>query len=205
MARRAQRRRRGTIQKAKDFAKGIGDDLRDEVEVQLNGFVRAVVSDLTSDAKKGGVSPVLTGFFASSWKAGLTRPRRTDERESFTPWSNIKTTTIKVGGRSKTVLAPGQKPYIKQRHSVPTNFRINQPVFIGNTSKYAPEAVLSPKSQVNAYLFGGSGGFKEGLNQKIDRFFTDKRPDIRVGGSAQAIPNPDKKAPTEYRTSYDKV
>ena len=182
MARRAQRRRRGTIQKARDFAKGIGDDLRHEVEVQLNGFVRAVVSDLTSDGKKGGVSPVLTGFFASSWKAGLTRPSRTDKRESFTPWSNIKTTII----NKKTVLAPGQKPYIKQRHSVPTNFTLNKSVFIGNTARYAPEAVLSPKSQVNAYLFGGAGGFKEGLNQKIDRFFTDKRPDIRVGGDVDS-------------------
>ena len=201
MARRAQRRRRGTVQKAKDFAKGIGDDLRDEIEVQLNGFVRAVVSDLTSDGKKGGVSPVLTGFFASMWKAGLTRPSRTDKRESFTPWSNIKTTII----NKKTVLAPGQKPYIKQRHSVPTNFTLNKSVFIGNTSRYAPEAVLSPKSQVNAYLFGGAGGFKEGLNQKIDRFFTDKRPDIRVGGSVQEITNTNKSAPSEYRISYDKT
>ncbi len=186
MARRAQRRRRGTIQKAKDFAQGIGDDLRDEIEVQLNGFVRSVVSDLTSDGKKGGVSPVLTGFFASSWKAGLTRPNRNEERESFTPWSNIKTTTIKVGGKSKTVLASGQKPYIKQRHSVPTNFTLNKSVFIGNTAKYAPEAILSPKSQVFAYLAGGSGSFKEGLTQKIDRFFTDKRPDIRVGGDVDS-------------------
>tara|TARA_Y100000401_G_scaffold117158_1_gene124906 strand:- start:1332 stop:1907 length:576 start_codon:yes stop_codon:yes gene_type:complete len=182
MARRAQRRKIGTAQKAKDFAKIIGDDLKDEITVQLNSFVRAVISDLTTDAKKGGVSPVLTGFFASSWKAGLTRPNRNEERESFTPWSNIKTTVI----NGKTVLASGSRPYIKQRHSVPTTFTLNKSIFIGNTARYAPQAVLSPKSQVFSYLAGGAGGFKEGLNQKIDKFFTDKRPDIRVGGDVDA-------------------
>jgi hypothetical protein len=179
MARRAQRRKIGTVQKAKDFTKMIGDDIRDEVTANLNGFVRSVISDLTSDGEKGGVSPVLTGFFASSWKAGLIRANRKDERAAFSPWSKIKTTVV----NKKTVLAPGQKSYIKQRHPVPTNFTIGKPVFIGNTAKYAPEAILlSPKSQVFSYLAGGSGGFKEGLDQKIDRFFTDKRPDIRVGG-----------------------
>jgi len=179
MARRATRRKIGTIQKAKDFTKMLGDDIRDEVTANLNGFVRAVVSDLTSDGEKGGVSPVLTGFFASSWKAGLTRANRKDERKNFTPWSKIKTTVV----NKKTVLASGNKAYIKQRHPVPTNFTIGKPVFIGNTAKYAPEAImLSPKSQVFAYLAGGSGNFAEGLDRKIDRFFTDKRPDIRVGG-----------------------
>ena len=58
----------------------------------------------------------------------------------------------------------------------------NKSVFIGNTAKYAPQALVSPKSQIFSYLLGGSGTFKEGLSQKIDRIFTDKRADIRVGG-----------------------
>ncbi len=183
MAKRATRRKIGTVQKAKDFTKMIKNDFEDEITAQLNGFIRAVVSDLTSDGEKGGVSPVLTGFFASSWRAGLTRANRKDERKNFTPWSKIKTTTINVGGKKKIVLAPGQKPYIKQRHPVPTDLTIGKSVFIGNTAKYAPEAIMrSPKSQVFSYLAGGSASFKEGLDQKIDRFFTDKRPDIRVGG-----------------------
>jgi len=171
MARRsATPRRLSTKSKANAFTKQILDDFEDEVEAQLNGFIAAVVSDLTS--KK--VSPVLTGFFASSWKAGKSIINEEDEREKFTPWSSIKTN----GNR----LAPGQKPYIKQRFAVPKTFKLNETVYIGNSTKYAPQALFSPKSSVFAYLAGGAGNFREGLSQKIDRFFTDKRPNISVGG-----------------------
>ena len=166
-----------TEMKARDFVNMIRDDLKEEIEVQLNGFVRAVVNDLSNKGmftKDGGVSPVLTGFFASSWKASLNRINRKDERENFSQWARIKYKGNK--------LLPGYRPLLKQRHQVPTNFKANQSIFIGNTTKYAPEAVMSPKSQIFAYLAGGSGSFAEGLDQKIDRFFTDKRPDIRVGG-----------------------
>ena len=170
-----------TEMKARDFANMIRDDLKEEIEVQLNGFVRSVVNDLSNKGmftKKGGVSPVLTGFFASSWKASVNRINRKDKRESFPRWARIKYKGNK--------LLPGYRPLLEQRHAVPTDFKINQSVFIGNTAKYAPDAVLSPKSQVFSYLAGGAGGFKEGLNQKIDRFFTDKRPDIRVGGDVDS-------------------
>ena len=166
-----------TEMKARDFANMIRDYLKEEIEVQLNGFVRSVVNDLSNKGmftNKGGVSPVLTGFFASSWKASVNRINRKDKRESFPRWARIKYKGNK--------LLPGYRPLLEQRHAVPTDFKINQSVFIGNTAKYAPDAVLSPKSQIFAYLAGGSGSFAEGLDQKIDRFFTDKRPDIRVGG-----------------------
>jgi hypothetical protein len=167
-----------TEMKARDFANMIRDDLKEEIEVQLNGFVRSVVNDLSNKGmftKKGGVSPVLTGFFASSWKASVNRINRKDKRESFPRWARIKYKGNK--------LLPGYRPLLEQRHAVPTDFKINQSVFIGNTAKYAPDAVLSPKSQIFAYLADGSGTFAEGLTYKIDRFFTDKkRPDIRVGG-----------------------
>ena len=65
---------------------------------------------------------------------------------------------------------------------MPRDLKIDKSVFIGNTAKYAPQALVSPKSQIFSYLLGGSGTFKEGLSQKIDRIFTDKRADIRVGG-----------------------
>jgi hypothetical protein len=64
---------------------------------------------------------------------------------------------------------------------VPRDFKIDKSVFIGNTAKYAPKAVLSPKSELFSYILGGSGTFNEGLTQKIDRIFTDKRADIRIG------------------------
>ena len=175
MARRsATPRRLSTKSKANAFTKQILDDFEDEVEAQFNGFIAAVVSDLAS--KK--VSPVLTGFFASSWKAGKSIINEEDERERFTPWSSIKT----IGTSKGIKLAPGQKPYIKQRFAVPKTFKLNETVYIGNSTKYAPQALFSPKSKVFAYLAGGSGRFDEGLSQKIDRFFTDKRPNISVGG-----------------------
>ena len=171
MAERSARRRRlPTDVKAEIFAKQILDDFEDEVEAQFNGFIAAVVSDLTSRS----VSPVLTGFFASSWKAGSTMPIEEDARKGYAPWSSIK-----VNGNR---LAPGQKAYIKQRFPVPKTFKLNSTVFIGNTAKYTPQALFSPKSQVFPYLAGGSGGFKEGLSEKIDRIFRDKRPGISVGG-----------------------
>ncbi len=171
MAERSARRRRlPTNVKADIFAKQILDDFEDEVEAQLNGFIAAVVSDLTSPK----VSPVLTGFFASSWKAGSTMPNEADRRQGYSPWSSIQ-----VNGNR---LAPGQKAYIKQRHAVPKTFKLNSTIYIGNTAKYTPQALLSPKSKVFPYLAGGAGAFTEGLDAKIDKFFRDKRPNITVGG-----------------------
>ena len=165
--------------KAKAFSKMIEDDLIDEIEVQLNSFVRSVISDLTSDGEKRGASPVLTGFFASSWKAGLTRPSHDEPIQG--KWAKLKKIRVRRGNVVTTELAPGVKPIIEQRHSVPRDFKIDKSVFIGNTAQYAPKAVLSPKSQLYSYILGGSGTFKEGLTQKIDRIFTDKRADIRIG------------------------
>ena len=180
MARRsAKRRRMPTEMKAKAFSKMIEDDLTDEIEVQLNSFVRSVISDLTSDGEKRGVSPVLTGFFASSWKAGLTRPSHNEPIQG--KWAKLKKVKVKKGDKVVTELAPGVKPIIEQRHAVPRDLKIDKSVFIGNTAKYAPKAVLSPKSALYSYILGGSGTFREGLTQKIDRIFTDKRADLRIG------------------------
>ena len=168
-----------TEMKAKAFSEMIKDDLTDEIEVQLNSFVAAVISDLTSDGQERGVSPVLTGFFASSWKAGLNRPSHNEPIQG--KWAKLKKVRVREGDRMVTKLAPGVKPIIEQRHAVPKDLKIDKSVFIGNTAKYAPQAVLSPKSALYAYILGGSGTFREGLNQKIDKIFTDKRADIRIG------------------------
>ena len=168
--------------KAKDFADIIKRDLDEEIDASLNGFVKAVVNDLSNVGTKsgsGGVSPVLTGFFASSWKASNYYIARKDNIQNFPRWNKIQKQT-KKGFQNK--LKPGFRPLIEPRHPVPTNFTRNNPVYIGNTVRYAPYALLSPKSNINAYLQGGAtSGFTKNLNQKINRFFTDKRPDIRVG------------------------
>ena len=183
MARRAARKGRGrtsyTEMKAKDFADMIRKDMEDTIDADLNGFVRAVVNDLTSDSKKNGVSPVLTGFFASSWKADHNIIKKTDERKNFPRWAKIKTVTRGPKGSSRTVLAPGQKSLIEQRYPVEAKFKRNKAVFIGNAVKYSSWALLSLKSKVPDYLVGTSAN--KSMKAKIDRFFSDKRPDIRVG------------------------
>jgi len=172
--------------RAKDFSDLIKEDLQEEIDASLNGFVRSVVNDLSNvgtQSTSGGVSPVLTGFFASSWKASNTYIARKDNIKSFPRWNKIEKQN-KKGFQNR--LKPGFKPLIQPRHPVPTNFQRNKTVFIGNTVKYAPYALLSPKSNINAYLQGGAtGNFSKNLNQKINDFFTDKRPDIRVGAEPQ--------------------
>ena len=183
MARRAARKGRGrtsyTEMKAKDFADMIRKDMEETIDADLNGFVRAVVNDLTSDSKKNGVSPVLTGFFASSWKADHNIIKKTDERKNFPRWAKIKTVTRGPKGSSRTVLASGQKPLIEQRYPVEAKFKRNKAVFIGNAVKYSSWALLSLKSKIPDYLAGTSAN--NSMKAKIDRFFSDKRPDIRVG------------------------
>lgn len=41
----------------------------------FNRFVKNTVVELGTDEAEGGASPVHTGYFASSWTAGYTRPR----------------------------------------------------------------------------------------------------------------------------------
>ena len=203
MARRAARKGRGrtsyTEMKAKDFADMIRKDMEETIDADLNGFVRAVVKDLTTDGLKNGISPVLTGFFASSWKADNNYIKKIDERKNFPQWAKIKTVTRGPKGGSRTVLAPGQKSFIEQRHPVEVKFTRNKTVYIGNTTKYSSYALISKKSRIPDYFAGTSPA--KSLKAKIDRFFSDKRPDIRIGGSSQVIPNT---KPVERRTGYNK-
>ena len=59
------------------FMSNIEEELYAEIEADFNLLNQTTVSDLTSNATKGGYSPVLTGFFASNWKAGTKQITRT--------------------------------------------------------------------------------------------------------------------------------
>tara|TARA_R100001443_G_scaffold37983_1_gene51533 strand:- start:4608 stop:5081 length:474 start_codon:yes stop_codon:yes gene_type:complete len=144
--------------KAKDFAEGIGNDLREDIEGQLSVFINSVARDLASKE----VSPVKTGFFASSWQVSKTSMPENNQAK-INPWI-------------------GNRDYIAPRFKVPTKYKLNKPIYIGNRAKYTEKALMSPKSNVGAYILNGSGTFKEGLRQKVDRIFTDKRPNINIEG-----------------------
>lgn len=144
--------------KAKDFAEGIGNDLREDIEGQLSVFINSVARDLASKE----VSPVKTGFFASSWQVSKTSMPQSNQVK-INPWL-------------------GNRDYIAPRFKVPTKYKLNQSIYIGNRAEYTDSALMSGKSNVGAYILNGSGTFKEGLRQKVDRIFTDKRPNINIEG-----------------------
>ena len=160
---------------AEGFARGIGEDLREQIDIQFNDLIREVISDLTFGVggSKGSVtrsvSPVLTGFFASSWKASLSPLTGTEQRKA--PWQALlEPKTYK--------LAPGKKPIVKIRHYIPHKFKfpVDKSVFVGNTAKYTDYALASEKSLFYQYAVNGD------LDALINKKFTDRRPNINVAG-----------------------
>ena len=143
---------------SKELERAMLKDWEDQSEAHLSQFINSVASDLASKE----VSPVKTGFFASSWQVSKTR-MPPNNQEKIKPWI-------------------GNRDYIAPRFKVPTRYKFNQPIYIGNRAKYTEKALESPKSHVGAYILNGSGLFKEGLKQKVDRIFTDKRPNINIEG-----------------------
>ena len=160
---------------AKGFANGIAEDLIDEITMQYNQLIKETITDLTFGEYKGRpVSPILTGFFASSWKANKNPISNVDDIKGYNPWAKIK--------RKGTGLAPGYKPIIKLRHYIPKNFRTKDTVYIGNTVRYTQYALQSPKNKILDYVLGASG-----LDQKISTIFNDKnRPDLRLAADSSA-------------------
>ena len=145
--------------------KHMKKDLMARLEDDLNGLIQIALDELATPE----VSPVLTGFFASSWKAATSRPRARDERENFSPWDKIETVTMPSG---YVKLASGSQPIIQPRHSVP-RFKLNQSVFIGNTVKYASDALASPKNNISNYV---QGEFKD----LVKYVFSDKKSPTRI-------------------------
>ena len=143
---------------SKELERAMLKDWEDQSEAHLSQFINSVASDLASKE----VSPVKTGFFASSWQVSKTSMPQSDQAK-INPWV-------------------GNKDYIAPRFKVPTKYKFNQPIYIGNRAEYTRYALESGKSHVGAYILNGSGLFKEGFKQKVDRIFTDKRPNINIEG-----------------------
>ena len=143
---------------SKELKKAILKDWEDQSEAHLSQFINSVARDLASK----DVSPVKTGFFASSWQVSKTSMPQSNQAK-INPWI-------------------GNRDYIAPRFKVPTKYKFNQSIFIGNRAEYTEKALMSPKSNVGAYILNGSGTFKEGLRRKVDRIFTDKRPNINIEG-----------------------
>ena len=149
--------------KPKDIGKA-GSDLTANLEQDLNDFVRATILELSSEDNP--VSPIDTGFFASSWTASTQRPRPNQDRMNFAPWKNIEPT--RKGEKS-----PQAEVNPRFINDIKFNFKPFSKVFIGNRSEYAASALGSPRSRVAKY----SGT----LRPLVNEIFSDKKVKIGIG------------------------
>lgn len=140
-------------------SKLVKKDNEDLLTRDLNDFVRSALLELSEDKGPDSISPIDTGFFASSWTASTQRPRPNQPRENHSPWSNIEPS---MEGRPADdyVVSPRFIPNIK------FNFKIFSKVYIGNRSEYAASALASPRSKIAKY----SGT----LRPLVNAIFTDK-------------------------------
>ncbi len=189
--RRAKRQRGASGLTNKELTELLKDDIIDEITQDFNDLIQDTIKGLTfrvADSPAMGkypkVSPVLTGYFASSWQASTQRPRR-EKGGRPAPWSQLKVVRNPTGKEpgDMWVLAPGLQPIIQQRYPVKTTFRTYQKVFIGNTASYTSYALASPKSNIMKFLYDPI----KGIPGLIDLYFQDrKRPDLRFGVSQGA-------------------
>ena len=143
-------------------SKGIENierDLTGNLQQDFNTFIRAALSDLSTEKN----SPVDTGFFASSWTASTQRPKPDQLREDHTPWSNLKPN--RKGGK-----AVGSTIKPRFINNLKYNFKPFSTVYIGNRVKYAAFAL--EEGSVQRYVQGK-------LKQKIQQTFKEK-PKVRV-------------------------
>ena len=132
-------------------------DLNSALEKDFNNFIRGVLFDLSRE--EDPISPIDTGFFASSWTASTQRPRPDQPRENYTPWSTIEPSMER---------RPADGYVVSPRfiNNIKFNFKIFSKVYIGNRSEYAARALASPRSKVARY----SGT----LQPLVNAIFTDK-------------------------------
>jgi hypothetical protein len=120
------------------MAKGGIGQIVTELEQQLNRDFNALIG-LTVEGLSSKISPVDTGFFASSWKASTQRPQAKDKKTE--PWSKYDK------GSNKGTIQP--------RYSIPEfNYKRQPTVYVGNTAEYALQALASPKSEVVDFIKG---------------------------------------------------
>ena len=148
--------------KAKSI-ENIEKDLTGNLQRDLNLFIQAALLDLSRE--EDPISPIDTGFFASSWTASTQRPRPNQPRENYPPWSEIEPSFKR---------RPADNALVEPRfiNNIKFNFKPFSKVFIGNRSEYAASALGSPRSKIVKYV--GT------LGQLINATFTDKKPSIAV-------------------------
>ena len=148
---------------AKDFLKANpAKEFENQLNADLNTFVREALIKLSRE--ENPYSPIDTGFFASSWTVGRSRPVPEDRRENVAPWNNIKPT--KKGDKS-----PQAKVEPRFINNINYNFKIYERFYIGNKAKYAAYALGSSRNHIVRY-------FKQDFKFDMDRIFSDRKSKI---------------------------
>ena len=142
-------------------------DLNSNLERDFNNFIRGVLFDLSRE--EDPISPIDTGFFASSWTASTQRPRPDQAREDNPPWSEIEPSYRRM---------PSPNALVEPRFvdKIKYNFKLFSKVYIGNRSEYAASALGSTRSKIPQYIQGQ-------LKPLVNAIFTDKKAKIAIGGS----------------------
>ena len=139
-----------------------------QVRRDFNDFVRWIQTELSKPEGAGKTySPILTGFFASSWKVDKKRIQPTEHIKAFAPWNAIK---IKTGSKP-AVLAPGNKAVVKMRYPMNTRLRTDITYYVGNSTRYASYALWSPKNNLASFIQGE-------LRAKVGDFFKEKKTSV---------------------------
>ena len=133
-------------------------DLNSNLERDFNNFIRGVLLDLSRE--EDPISPIDTGFFASSWTASTQRPRPNQDRYNFAPWKDIEPT--RKGEKS-----PQAEVNPRFINDIKFNFKLFSKVYIGNRSEYAASALGSRRSKIPQYIQGQ-------LKPLVNAIFTDK-------------------------------
>ena len=140
-------------------------DLNKNLEADFINFIRGVLLDLSRE--EDPISPIDTGFFASSWTASTQRPRPNQAREDHAPWSEIEPSLKR---------RPADNALVEPRfiNKIKFNFKLFSKVYIGNRSEYAASALASTRSQIPQYV-------QEKIRPLINATFTEKKPRIGIG------------------------
>lgn len=175
--------------KSKDFdADGILNDVDNFMFSAFDALIKISVKRL---GKEG--SPVHTGYFASSWTAGYTKPRRESaeesqynrtrtepwgmrEREEYYGrgpyWDNLYAKNqARSGGGAPSYVQGVISPRFYYKTVLRREFDFRRTVYIGNKANYAAYALEGGKVQ----SFLGNE-----LKKIVDSLFQEKRPIGRV-------------------------
>ena len=140
-----------------------------QISADFNELLQGIHTDLSSE----DISPVWTGFFASSWKIQGTAIIPTDKVENYEPWATIKRERSldffarRKAGPPYTKQTRPEKPEINPRFPIGEEQRIfnyKKPVYIGNKAVYSIYVLETGKLQE----------YVGGLGQKVKQVMTDK-------------------------------